>query len=151
MPEMMLDTNAFNRALDSGVNPATLSRNHRLFVTHIQLNELQATRKTERLNQLIAVFTLVEQEPVPTAAAVWGESEWGGAEFGDAGGAYPAMLERLNALNGNKANNHRDILIGVTALKRRYTLVTNDGDLSRVMREFGGNVMTFEEFTGEDS
>ena len=68
----MLDTNAFNRALDIGVDPARLSRRDPvLYVTHVQLNELQATKRTERLDQLLRVFEAVEQEAVPTSAAVW--------------------------------------------------------------------------------
>ena len=143
----MLDTNAFNRALDSGLEPSVLSRRGPLFVTHIQLNELQATKNTDRLRQLLAVFTDVEQETVPTAAAVWGVSEWGGSEYGSAGGSYDAMLKSLNGRNGNKKSNAQDVLIAVTALKRGYTLVTDDYDLASVLREFDGVVETFGEFT----
>jgi len=41
----------------------------------------------------------------------------------------------------------RDILIAVTALKHRYTLVTDDKDLKTVFLEFGGNAESFAEFT----
>ena len=140
----MLDTNAFNRALDGAVNPASLSSCGRLFVTHVQLNELLATRSSERLEQLLSVFNAVDQERVPTTAAVWGVSEWGGAEYGDSDGAYGTMIESLNSRNGSKENNTRDILIAVTALKRGYTLVTNDRDLAAVLKESGGKTITFE-------
>lgn len=143
----MLDTNVFNRALDSGLDPSVLSSRGPLFVTHIQVNELQATKKSDRLSQLLAVFTAVEQDAVPTAAAVWGVSEWGGAEFGSADGSFDAMLASLNKRNGDKKNNAQDILIAVTAFKRRHTLVTDDQDLAAVFREFGGAVATFGEFT----
>jgi predicted nucleic acid-binding protein len=146
MANMMLDTNAFNRALDSGIKPASLAASNKLFVTHVQQNELQATRNSARLRQLLDVFTAVPQETVPTAAAVWDVSEWDGAEWGDAGGSYPAMLTRLNQLNGSKPNNAQDILIGVTALKRGYVLVTEDGDLTTLMREFGGHTIRYEDF-----
>jgi hypothetical protein len=98
----MLDTNAFNQALDSGLEPSLLSSRGALFVTHIQLNELQATKKTDRLSQLLGVFSAVEQETVPTAAAVWNVSEWGGAEWGSADGTYDAMLASLNGRNRSK-------------------------------------------------
>jgi len=142
----MLDTNAFNRALDSDIDPKLLSCRGPLLVTHIQLNELQATRRIERLNQLLTVFSSVDQETIPTAAAVWGVSEWGGAEYGSAGGVYDEMLASLNKKNGNKNNNAQDILIAVTAYKRDFTFVTDDGDLSIVLREIGGVAETFEEF-----
>ncbi|MEO6697529.1 MAG: PIN domain-containing protein, partial [Gammaproteobacteria bacterium] len=144
-PMFMLDTNVFNRALDEAVDPASLSSCGRFFVTHVQLNELRATRSSDRLEQLLRVFNAVDQERVPTAAAVWGVSEWGGAEYGDTDGAYGTMIESLNARNGSKENNARDILIAVTALKRGYTLVTNDRDLAAVLKESCGKTITFEE------
>jgi predicted nucleic acid-binding protein len=149
MSNVMLDTNAFNRVLDSAIDPALPARGHHIYVTHVQQNELQATRNPDRLERLLAIFSAVPQDIVPTAAAVWDISEFDGAEFGDAGGTYPAMITRLNELNGGKKNNPQDILIAVTALKRKYTLVTDDGDLGVVMREFGGNTMTFVEFIAD--
>lgn len=142
----MLDTNAFNRALDSGIDPSVLSRCGRLFVTHIQLNELQATKRTERLDQLLAVFTSMEPEKIPTAAAVWSVSEWGEAEWGSANGGYDAILADLDKRNGKKKNNAQDILIAVTALNHRLTLVTDDASLSSVFRKFGGTAESFDEF-----
>lgn len=115
-------------------------------MTHIQLNELQATKLTDRLNQLLKVFASVEQETIPTSAAVWGISEFGGAEFGSAGGIYDGMLAHLNRMNGGKKNNAQDVLIAVTALKHKCTLVTDDANLTSVLRKFGGSVESFAEF-----
>jgi predicted nucleic acid-binding protein len=144
----MLDTNVFNRALDSGVDPTHLSRRGALYVTHVQLNELQATKKpAARLDQLLRVFGSVKQESIPTSTAIWGVSEWGAAEFGPAGGCYDKMFARLNQLNGDKRGNTRDILIAVTALQRGHTLVTDDIDLKTVLLEFGGTAESFLEFT----
>src|SRR6266568_7586797 len=145
----MLDTTVFNRVLDGAVDPASLSSRGKLFVTHVQLNELQATRRSERLKQLLGVFTAIDRERVSTAAAVWGVSEWGGAEYGDADGAYGTMLRSLNARNDSKDNNAQDILIAVTALKRGYTLVTNDRDLAAVFQESGGKAIAFEELMSD--
>jgi len=147
MKQYMLDTNAFNIALDSQIEPKALHSKGNLFITHIQLNEIQATRNDDRLNALLGVFSAVEQEPVPTSAAIWGVSEWGGAEYGAADGLYDRLINDLNNINGGKRGNTRDALIAVTALKRGYTLVTNDNDLANVFRANGGNTETFEEFT----
>ena len=146
MPGFMLDTNAFNRALDADLDPAALARRGELYVTHIQHNELHATTNIERRQRLMGIFAEVEQVVVPTAAAVWGVSEYGGAEFGNAGGAYNKMLLSLNARNRGRANNSQDILIAVTALTRGYILVTNDRHLSEVLREAGGTALAFEDF-----
>lgn len=142
----MFDTNAFNRVLDSGLDPSFLTRRGPLFVTHIQINELQATTRPERRDQLLKCFASIEQEKIPTAAGVWGVSEWGGAEWGSAEGTYDAMLANLNGMNGGKKNNAQDILIAVTALKHGFTLVTDDNDLAIVLREVGGATECFGDF-----
>ncbi|MFC4311237.1 type II toxin-antitoxin system VapC family toxin [Steroidobacter flavus] len=145
MPAFMLDTNAFNRALDKGIDPKTLSGRGHLCITHVQVNELQATKNSDRLTSLLSVFEAIEQESVPTAAAVWDVSEFGAAEWGGADGLYDKVLTSLSKRNNNKDNNVRDVLIGVTAIKRGLTLVTNDRDLATVVREHGGNSISFEE------
>ena len=66
--------------------------------------------------------------------------------MGSANGAFDAMLAALDKRNGNKTNNAQDILIAITALKRKLTLVTDDASLSSVFREFGGAAESFEEF-----
>ena len=143
----MFDTNAFNRALDTGVDPEILSSKGELFITHVQLNEIQATRNEARLDALLRVFTAIEQEKVPTSAAVWGVSEYGGAKYGDANGLYNTILNELNQRNGRQRGNTRDALIAVTAIQRNYTLVTNDSDLAMVIQSNGGTIETFEDFS----
>jgi predicted nucleic acid-binding protein len=73
-------------------------------------------------------------------------SEWGEAEWGDAGGLYGQMLGSLNQRNKAKENNAHDVLIALTALKRGQTLVTDDRDLADVLREHGGEAITFADF-----
>jgi predicted nucleic acid-binding protein len=145
----MLDTNAFNRALDTGAEPEALSSKGELFITHVQQNEIQATRNDARLDALLRVFTAIEQVKVPTSAAVWGVSEYGGAQYGDANGLYHKVIDGLNQLNGGKRGNTRDALIAVTALTENYTLVTDDSDLARVFQSNGGKVETFEVFSSK--
>ena len=51
MPDYLLDTNAFNRSLDLNIDPSTITRRGAVFVTHIQVNELecyQTHRSTAR-------------------------------------------------------------------------------------------------------
>ena len=98
---------------------------------------------------MLSVFDGVEQESIPTSTAVWNLSEWDKAEWGSEGDGYAPMLERLNALNKGRKNNAQDILIALTALKRKLTLVTNDEHLAIVLRTFDGSAETFEEFVAE--
>jgi predicted nucleic acid-binding protein len=142
----MLDTNVFNRALDGDLDPVYLTHRGLLYATHVQLNELQATKRPEKLRQLLQVFHTVDQEILPTAAAVFGVSEWGGAEYGDANDCYAGMLQRLNQINGGKKNNMQDALIAATAMQRKLILVTDDKDLTTVLKEFGGCAESFDEF-----
>jgi predicted nucleic acid-binding protein len=146
MPDYLLDTNAFNRSLDLNIDPSTITRRGAVFVTHIQVNELSATRRTDRQLALLEILQKIDPARVPTSAAVWNLSEWGGAEWGDANGLYQPLLAALNERNGAKSNNPQDALIGVTAISRGLTLVTNDADLAATVREMGGDVMSFEAF-----
>ena len=147
MIDVMLDTSAVNRILDTGVDPESLAIGSCIYLTHIQVNELQATRNEERLRRLLDVAEQIPHFQIPTSVAVWGVSEWGGAEFDSNGdGRFGAMLASLNERNRAKPNNQMDALIGITALRRNLTLVTNDRDLLEVVREFGGSAMTSEEF-----
>lgn len=146
MSGYLLDTVVFNRLVDEGVSPDSLRGKGLMYVTHIQANELQATRNPARAAQLLAMFRAVEREQVPTAAAVWDVSEWNEAEFGDANGLYGLMLESLNRRNGGKANNVQDVRIAVTAHKRGLVLVTEDYHLAMTLREYGGQAMRFQEF-----
>ena len=143
----MLDTNAFNVILDTpNLEPSKLSRCGKFFVTHVQLNEIQATKKPpERLSELLAVFETVEQDTVPTAAAVFDVSEYGNAEWGDANGDYDRILLLLKQKGGGNRGITKDALIGVTALKRQYTLVTNDARLLATVVEMGGSAITLKE------
>jgi hypothetical protein len=142
----LLATNVFNRLVDSNIDPPSLRAKGKLYVMHVQGDELHATRNRERAGQLLKMFEAVEREQIPTAAAVWDVSKWNEAEWGDARGLYGVMLERLNRMNTNKANNAQDVLTALTALKRGLRLVTDDRDLTTVMREHGGSALSFDEF-----
>jgi hypothetical protein len=51
----MLDTNVFNDVLDGKISPEVFA-GHRLFVIGVQIDEIQATKKIERRESLLAVF-----------------------------------------------------------------------------------------------
>lgn len=146
MPGFLLDTNIFNRVVDLGVDPGALRAKGPIFVTHVQRDELAATRGSDRAAELLAAFDAVEQERVATAAAVWGVSPFGEAEFGHGNGMFQPMMASLAQKNGGKRNNVQDILLAVTAYARGLTLVSEDVDLRAVMVEHGGASISFDEF-----
>lgn len=158
----MLDTTVFNRVLDHKIDVKLLD-GKRLFITHIQRDELSKTRNAERRVELLAVLSeLVPlQKPtssmvagvsvagatcpsssgeVPTESAVWGTSRFDEAKWKAEDNVFEAMHRDLGNLNKNKRNNIEDILIAETALRNDLVLVSSDSDLIEIMTKYGGHV-----------
>jgi hypothetical protein len=140
----MLDTTVFNNVLDDVI---TLPVGLHVVATHVQHDELANTRKQGRRDQLLATFARVAPARVPTKSALWNASRWDEGEWSD-GKRYRAMLAALDAKNGGKDNNKRDVLIAETALEHGYVLVTGDVDLRDVFGAFGGNAIPPQEIPG---
>jgi hypothetical protein len=66
----MLDTTVFNHVLRDSVDVHTLGVGRALFVTHVQVRELQATNQTKR-DQLRSVFREILPSQLPTERAIW--------------------------------------------------------------------------------
>ncbi len=146
MAGFLLDTNAINRGLDQNIEPATITSRGDVFVTHIQIDELQATRRPDRQEALLDALQKIDPTKVPTSAAVWDVSRWNESEWSKPDGVFGPLLYALNARNGSKPNNTQDALIGATAIARGLVLVTNDVDLADEVRKFGGEAISFESF-----
>ena len=73
----MFDTNAFNDILDGKIDLASLPTDARYVVTHVQLDELNATKDDAARNCFLNVFELVGADSLPTESMVWGVSRWG--------------------------------------------------------------------------
>jgi predicted nucleic acid-binding protein len=142
----MLDTNVFNHVLRDSVDVHTLRAGRALFVTHIQLRELQATTNQTKRDQLRSVFREILPSQVPTESAIWDVSEWDECKWGAEDGLFDHMLVALNRRNRCKENNRLDILIAETALRNGFGLVTDDHDLAEVFREFHGHALSLHEF-----
>jgi len=156
---LMLDTNVFNHVLDGQLDPERL-RGTRLVATHVQRDEIMATGNEERRAALMGLFEdfVPQRAPttsavagvsmageasasasgvVPTESMVWDVSRWDEAKWSREDEVFTAMLGELNALNGGKKNNVKDVLIAETALRNGWTLVTDDADLTRVASKYG--------------
>ena len=79
MKHYMFDTNIFNEILDQEIDVTPIT-NALFYVTHIQLNEIQATKREERRNQLLQIFHEVNKKAISTESAVWDVSEYGNAK-----------------------------------------------------------------------
>lgn len=141
----MFDTNIFNHVLDGGIDFARFVGKARFFATHVQFDELNRTRNEGRRTSLLGIFEKVPQETVPTETFVLDKSKLGGAKLGE-GNLYEKIKDELDRLNKGKPNNIDDALIAETAIKNQFTLVTDDGDLSRVAKQNGGSCTTLKEF-----
>jgi len=146
MNEYMFDTNIFNKILDGQIDPSKLSSKD-CYVTHVQFDEIQATKDKDRRLKLEEVFSQVVSTQLPTESFVLDVSRLDEAKLSD-GVRYEQLLQRLNELNKSKLNNVQDALIDETALTNGITLVTEDQDLAQVITEFGGFVCNLQDVIG---
>ena len=134
-PSFMFDTNVFNQILDGAIDLSWL-KGMRIYATHVQQDEIANTPETARKNQLLSTFNFVTTDQVSSESAVWGVSRWGKAKWKNPDNIFSEMLTELNALNKNKSNNSKDILIAETAFRKGWILVTSDKDLFLVATKF---------------
>lgn len=139
----MFDTNIFNKMLDGRIDVLKIKKKI-CKATHIQFDEIQATKNGHRRAQLEIVFNEIITVQIPTESLVLGVSRLGMAKLSD-GDLYKKLLVRLNALNNSKSNNIQDVLIAETSINNKYILVTDDRNLAQVTTDFGGKVCNLHE------
>src|SRR6516164_7167804 len=106
MTAYILDTNVFNRLAD-GKASFDAFRGLRLAATHVQLDELSATKKPERAEELLRAFEKIDPKMDKTASAFPDVSNWDMSSV--SGGAAPQnILARLNQHNAAATKTHRD-------------------------------------------
>ena len=138
----VIDTCVFNWLTDRKVEKGQLPRDGGFAITHIQVDEMNATKDQERRACLFLIQTELHCKLLPTETALWGESRWDYAKWGE-GKSYLGIKSDLDTLNKGKNNNHRDALIAETAILNGLTLITADKDLRIVTEKHGGKVFFF--------
>lgn len=164
----MFDTNIFDRVLDVKLDITDLKKKGKFFVTHIQLDELNAISDPIRKAELLEVFGHIVTDKVSTESAVWDISKWdeskwssekpltptetfvlGVSRLGQAklsqADIYSIIKNELDKIK-NKPNNPKDALIAETSIKNGFILVTDDQTLHRVVTKIGGQVLSFLDF-----
>jgi predicted nucleic acid-binding protein len=145
----MLDTTEFN-AVAKGELPLSAIAGRRLFVTHVQLDEINKTPCERMRAQLRAAFEDIAAENLPTESIVLGVSRLGQGKFPAADSDFAAMRKMLEALDKASAkrrlNQACDILIAETAIRNKLTLVSGDPNLRKVTIEFGGHAIDRKKF-----
>ena len=150
----MFDTNIFNEILDRRIDVNSLPKQSKYYVTHIQKDEIMATKDTNKKNQLLKIFNSMPQDKMPTESGIWGGSKWGEAKWSD-GKSLNAILKMIKELDKkdhkkkSDENQTRDALISETCIKNLLILVTNDGNLHDVTIEFKGRAIDFVQFLQE--
>lgn len=148
--KFMFDTNIFNHIIDEQVDVSLFKTNYEYLVTHIQFDELNATKNEIRKSELLKIFKNIEQEKVSTNSAAFDISDWDNAGWGDDDDIYTKILEGLNQIK-NEKNNIADSLIAETAIKNEAIFVTDELKLRKVVSSFGYKVFSLLEFISYDS
>ena len=146
----MFDTNIFNKIVEGTISLTAvrdISSRVKLFVTHIQRYELNATKNEERRKGLLKVFEVINQVQVPTESALWDVSNWDSSKWDKQ--AIDTILELLEKEKPHNRGNKRDALIGLTAIKTGITLVSNDEALRDSVNELGGIAIDLLDFLKE--
>jgi len=155
MTAYILDTNVFNRLADGKVSFDAF-RGLRLAATHVQLDELRATKNPTRAAKLLSIFEKIDPRLDPTASAVWDVSKWDQSSWSAEDGVVEQMLQRLTQLDAEEGKKHRDqknrirdVLIGHTAINVNATLISDDDGLRQLVSEFGGRAISTSDIKQE--
>jgi predicted nucleic acid-binding protein len=135
MKGYIFDTNIFNHILDGQVDLSFLEKIQPCYTTHLQNDELQATKDVDRKSRLLAIFKTIPQKEIATESFVLGHSGLGMAKLGK-GNLYNEIKKKLDDLNDGRSSNVNDALIAETAIINGLTFVTDDGDLYEVVNEY---------------
>jgi predicted nucleic acid-binding protein len=142
MSKLMLDSNVFNEVVRGDIS-IDLFKNHEIFATHIQLDEITRTKEDTVREKLESAFMAIVTTKIATSSMVWDVSRWDESSWSD-GEKFNEMKQRLVELDKNKSINKKtpnqvgDVLIAETTIINDLVLVTNDINLTTLVREFGG-------------
>lgn len=139
----MLDTNIFNAVLDGRLPIVNLPSDGGYVATHVQIDELVATKDISRRTQLLSQFEALSTERAKTTSFAFDISRFDQAKWGD-GAVFKILKDALDKANGGKRNNTHDALIGETCIANGFTLLTCDFHFAEVIRQQGGLVRYFK-------
>ena len=105
MSKLMLDTNVFNEVVRGDIS-IDLFKNHEIFATHIQLDEITRTKEDTVREKLESAFMAIVTTKIATSSMVWDVSRWDESSWSD-GEKFNEMKQRLVELDKNKSINKK--------------------------------------------
>lgn len=134
---IILDSNIFDDLLDGKISVDEITNESiHLYVTHIQFDELNKCPDDSKREKLLSILNQVEPNEIGTESFVFGTSRLGKAKLGDG-----LVFEQLRK---GKMKWTNDALIGETAIKNNFILLTNDRRLNRNVIDLGGKTTTID-------
>jgi hypothetical protein len=114
-----------------------------LFVTHIQVDQLEKTPDPEKRELLLATAQAVRSTRIRTDGAVWDGSKWGESLWGGGTGDI-----KIDNIAGGKPKQYADGLLVATAAAKADIFVTEETRLPRKIRQCRTKlkVKSFSEF-----
>jgi rRNA-processing protein FCF1 len=139
---VIFDSNIFDRLVDGSLTITEIENSringYEYYVTHIQTDEISACGDEEKRKILILFLTSIKPTVVGTESFILGKSRLGFAKLGNA-----EVMEKIKKENPKHTN---DALIGETAIKNKFVLVSGDDRLRKKVVVNGGTAYTLEEF-----
>ncbi len=137
----VIDTCVFNWLADGRIGRHELPTDGGFAITHVQMDEINATVDKDRRAMLLLGMLDLHCELISTRTFVADISRPDHARAGD-GQLCSAIRATLDALR-KKNNNMHDALIADAAIGNNFTLITADADLKSATETNGGKVLHF--------
>lgn len=138
--DLIFDSNIFDKLIKNELySELTKNSSIKIFITHIQKDELNNIRNLEYKKILLDKLIEVNPMQIPTETIVIGTWRVGEGKISD-GKMYSQLLG-----NNKKGNAINDSLIGEVAIKNNLTLITNDERFIKKYEKLSSNYLRFED------
>ena len=150
--KFLLDTNAINRIVKGKIEISKFDRNHEYFITSVQEIELSKTNNIDIREKLLSGLKTIKVDvPVKNTnleTACWDNFYWGEMDWGQEGGHYDRLREKLGNYPGKKNNrgNVSDALILEVCIMQKLTIVSDDKAIQSVCSEENISCLTLSNF-----
>lgn len=135
--KLIFDSNVFDDLISGKLKLENINeKNHEIFITHIQVDEINECSDTEKRARLFNSMTEIKPKKIPTESFIIGTSRIGSAKIGNG--------NLIKKLRRRKLKETNDALIGETAIKNNLTLITNDKKFKNKVIKLGENAINVD-------